>query len=853
MGHAIGVSFTDRQVALRMDDRLLPLNDHKTCLPYRCVQEAVRMALEGVAAERNCSVARVIERLSLREDHWKFNGEEREVDVALLHVHAWAGLAWAQVLELKGETSRTQSIYETLGADTALDGLQKVEANLQYFLTVVRKAPDLAVNFELRAQDVRTDLRLRSDGSFEPPRIVVVGTTGAGKSTVINAIIGRDLLCRGKKVATGTVVELRYAASASLEKAVVSKFADRKLAEFERQVAGKAAAAIGELSWLSRKGLIVFEHQAEVQEWLGNSILRQWFSAMKEAVNTFGERTVGTRGPLDYEPLVRQLLVDLAATELARKQLQRHAQIKAEYPAADLAGASGKALLSRLTNQADENGYCSAVERVVLFLHCRVLRHVILVDAPGLHDPAGAGFGEQRRQATLRELGGTVEKGQAPCDAFVYLSLVNRRDAQVRTGWDECAQHARTGRGNLCNGVLSVTQADKEGDDLPEHLVARKAELSGILRTTVSRQLEWVMVPDGTPPKSDQWVSTKAIVAAAGAFFQRESNEIDRIKALFKLGASEASVVGDYVLDACGIPNLVARLADAARNARAEWADVAGGTLRECVAELTGALRAHRHALADLLAARNSLPELDRIVADLSAEVVGREAAKLSWKNEIAKLDGVAIADAAIDTLVGRLVASQLRDLASLTELIRPTVSGQMSGTVVWTAASSIDPQRKEEILKAASEVWLQFQSNAHSLEMKRVVSAVSLDLSGLEPALDGYNVSDHEGFWELFSTTVSRMKPEIDRRTERYFRDYAKNLHHQLKNARKAVADGCKREAQRLESLRAAAAKSHAEALAARNAKESEAPEPGDAYRNRIARIDELLREINEVSSERK
>lgn len=221
------------------------------------------------------------------------------------------------------------------------------------------------------------------------------------------------------------------------------------------------------------------------------------------------------------------------------------------------------------------------------------------------------------------------------------------------------------------------------------------------------------------------------------------------------------------------------------------------------------------------------------------------------WQDQVAKVEGFEIAKGKVDAESERHTATEVSDWSShLEDRLRKTVSGQMSGAVVWSLAQLNTSQFTTNATTAAGEIWRNFQESTWTPEMRKVICTVSLDLSGLEPEANGFNFSDYEGFLESFSTTISRMRPHVEERIRSYFSACTGNVKRQLDNAKEGVLAACSCEASRLQALLNNTEAARDDAKGQKIKAESKAPETGDAYRDRIARIEEMLRELEPLIS---
>lgn len=872
MGMNFAISFTDRKVTVRCDGAPLPLNgNNELTVRYRSVQEGMDVALRAALAKLNIGqdFHQLEEQMAAGVVCWQISGETREVDVALLFLHAKTGLPWERAVSLKSPDVGTgRSVYETLGAEAALSELRRIERQVEDFREILRSGGETTREFCSRVDEVRRALHLRPDGEFEPPRVVVVGSTGVGKSTLINAIVGRNVLAVDESVATGTIVDLRFAERREEERAEIWMFDEVVLKKFETDLERQKKKTVRVLRVLNIRGLVVPEFRDQVQEILDSGRVVRFLAAIANSVAGAGDPLASLleeygipKPPLEtpeaVKPLVEELIRSWRPTILALEQIQRAQQdMSAKLTPARVCDLSreqwsnAESPIAAYMNQADENGYCAAISRVVVYLHSDVLRCIHLTDAPGLHDPTGAGFGELRCQATLRELSGHDEGKIMPCDAFLFLSPIDKRSEEVFEGWDMCAKQALLAHPEApAIGVLAVTKADKEQANWDKHFAARRQEYNTLVSQTFPNELQWTMVPG----RSYNSPVLDAIDGAGWVVLGAVGRPARRRLESFADHEVHLQICRDFVLDASGLPNLVGWLSEAAQSARGAWARSGELSLVEQVQKVTLVLELARDDLDRLLAARLNLPRLRMIRAEMEARTVAMNARIEAWEEEVTRVRGLSPKMFRIQGAAARATESAVQAmLAALDRQLLEAAKNQLSGPVAWEAKKSLSgpsmDTAKGAVRDAALETWANHQQCGVSPEMKGILSGTAIDMHGLEPAHEEFNVTDHEKFFELFSTTVERMKKKVAPRVTEFLQQYEANVQKQLQKAVKLTEAKMAEELKSRRSALERAAIQVRDVTAAMAKVESDAPDDPDAYRDRREAVTQLLHSLESV-----
>ncbi len=226
---SIEIALRNRHVSVLTDGTPIVLEE-KTTLAYRCVQLGVNAALKAIASHYNLgSSVNVVRKVG--PNNVRFVGPTRELAVARLHLHVAFGVSEEELsaIVFQSEVSGL-SIYESFGFDNDHRAITTIAHLLNEWQSILRG--DEATRWIVPRSQLRRDLGIEDD-KIRPAKIGIVGVTGAGKSSFLNALLGRIILPVAAEISTATVIELRYADSAQREHLVIqwmqSKMLDTRI------------------------------------------------------------------------------------------------------------------------------------------------------------------------------------------------------------------------------------------------------------------------------------------------------------------------------------------------------------------------------------------------------------------------------------------------------------------------------------------------------------------------------------------------------------------------------------------------------------------------------------------------
>ena len=329
----VEVLLIDRHLELRQHGKAVSFGN-ETRHPYSSVQSAVDTVLSRLSMMWNIdgNSTRVVEQLVTNRARLTIRAEARELAVARLHLTTRYSLQSGVTFEPNGVS---KSIYDTFGLNSDTEVANRTLALIADWTRELADQADVlelspsAEEWKTRKESVLQTLKV-VEGRPSPPRIAVVGAVGAGKSTFLNAVLGRHIVPTGTEITTSSIVELRFAAERSDE-------------GFE-------------VVWMSHAAIDA--HLASIDTEL-RRVTSKALSKVPE--NDIFRNTHFTKlGSL-------------------RAQLQQ---------AKDCTEALAKREpLDRLERYVSANGDAAAgVERAIVYVHHPLLRHVTLVDTPGLRE-----------------------------------------------------------------------------------------------------------------------------------------------------------------------------------------------------------------------------------------------------------------------------------------------------------------------------------------------------------------------------------------------------------------------------------------------------------------------------------
>jgi hypothetical protein len=377
------IVFHNRTVGVLRDDAALARRPGTLSEPYESIAEAADLALKTLRAAVDSSVDEsVFARERLLGLDLRLVGEGRELDAACLHWHLRWGVDHYALRALPRETRTSPSIYATLGFGSHLARLETVRALLRDWAPIAGRARQAD-----ERNEVPTDLRARIEQANRKPRIGIVGVTGAGKSSFINAVLGRDVASVSEGNATGCITQFRWVASTSAEGVTIELRSRKEISE-------------------------------QISAFRGETLLKQGKARLKELAMTSIFETEALVPAEQYERKRREIEGLEACLKL---------KANARWPISDI---------ERFTN-VERSPLAHGIRRVTVDLHAPILERVTLVDTPGTHDVS-----EARGRVAIAEA--------TTFDGWFYLvSITEKPQGTFRDDWEDFDKGANNRRAAL--------------------------------------------------------------------------------------------------------------------------------------------------------------------------------------------------------------------------------------------------------------------------------------------------------------------------------------------------------------------------------------------------------------------
>jgi hypothetical protein len=325
----------------------------------------------------------------LRDGELQINliGESRESEVGAFYILNELDVDSGVTVDV---IEQAESTYETFQFRTDLEPLSSLGDVFESFTSAGKKLNHVK---KLSMQTERLDQSIVEKNHF---RIGVLGQTGAGKSTFLNALLGRRVLSLHEDICTGTIIEICYVEDRAAE-GVEPEFVSLKRYESRvREITEK-------IEWAEEK-------QKDDQ-----GLLQRFTSSEGHEATT-------------------QLLT-----------LRAHLEQLAEYRPLFEHPSKKRSLseVDRFVSVADENLLPQFVEKVTIHLHEPFLQFVTILDTPGLRDPD-----PQRRRQGINAV--------ADLDGWIYL--VEAPNAISQTVIDDLKEIRE--EANNPHGVILLSKVD---------------------------------------------------------------------------------------------------------------------------------------------------------------------------------------------------------------------------------------------------------------------------------------------------------------------------------------------------------------------------------------------------------
>ena len=698
--------------------------------PYQNAQQATELCIDAIGAltgrmrgDRADDVA-VAHALTNGAASLAIRGHARECRVVALHLHVRYGLDFADM------TSPTPvGGVRVKPVRDAVDGLStyRFDSEMRHVEALRRLVDRWLAESDRDAEakahaerNVTMWRKLLSIGAKEqaPVRVVVTGVTGAGKSTFLNAILGRDVLPSSSGICTAALLRLRKASVRSAEGFEVEW---RSAEDVDRQI---------------------IELTTELQNSRGVQGAEKVAAELGYASETLTSRA----------ERARILPSKIDAMRAARRQLAEKAR---RLPLRELAKYARNA----------PDSCAEAVHSINVFVDHPLLLHVELVDAPGLRD------GDHERQRLLiKAFEGDV--------GWLYLAPAASRDDTCKADWAHIQQLAHNSAGVLLLTKADGINPDR-GRTLAEAMTSRVLEYR---RYGWERAVEWcaALLPAelASLRGADENVLVQAFdIARPNVLLALPGREPCRRLQEFMVeqrnSPSNWATFVDYSLDASRLPMALRRAGQVLyEDVIVRRVDEGRSALVQAVQEAIAQVEAGRARAEQTLEAHDTMSELGRQLAELRSELTHLTAQLADRRAAHGKI--LTSVDESEDESRKAFKAASERHAKTLSSSFKRSFDQQSKPIMLSGPRSFPFVAELEAPLGDVAHGFLA----AHAAAIVEAIAACrgerGLELGGL---LKNYvllevhsvgDVHDQEKVLEWKSTTEARMREEIERRAQR-------------------------------------------------------------------------------------
>jgi Dynamin family len=376
----------DGQASLRdlQSDKPLKLGKEEHTA-YEHAQQATELAVQAICAGTgrmkgdDPDDVKIGEAFTNGDVSLLIRGHARECRVVALHLHARYGLDFDAMTIAGGGTPavRIEPVddapdgYSTYRFESDMRPLNAMRDFLERWLHEAQREPRAKEKSERSAERWRSLLTLGADSSGAPVCVVITGVTGAGKSTFLNAILGREVVPHSSGVCTATILRLRRA---------------ENVAEEGFTVVWRLDAEIKQLVNL---------HETELKH-VESRVTKIKTALTGESFHALEERAIVLKKKIPALQSARHLARDRRRT-LPLKEIGNYARNAPE-------------------------SWAEAVDGLDIALAHPLLGHVSIIDAPGLRDGDA-----QRQRQVLRAFEGDT--------AWLYLAPAAERSDTCKDDW----------------------------------------------------------------------------------------------------------------------------------------------------------------------------------------------------------------------------------------------------------------------------------------------------------------------------------------------------------------------------------------------------------------------------------
>lgn len=731
--------------------------------PYASVQEAIRVAVDATLRHLNVlgpsgapDFDRLPSMIASGQLELELHGHERETFVAALHLWAAYGVGTLSTPWTDGGMRGASRVvadhgpcfYDTYRFESDIAPIEWLATKASDWHGLVSDSAASSRAGEVYAAVLRI-LGVKDPGKAgsrpERIRLGILGVTGAGKSSFINALLQRYVVPRSEEICSSCIVEFFHAEGPHQE-----GFEIVPMPRADRQSMLKAARA-----------------------------------ALEKA----------ERGRTPDECVVEQAQLRLRALETASQRLDSCREKRLHLSE-----------LRPFVSVVEGDLVHVMVAKARVYVAHPLLRHVVIVDTPGLRDPD-----DRRRRLALAEL--------ATLDGWLYLSEGNTKfNISVAKDLREIQEQA-----NNRTGAIVLTKVDHIG-------------ASGTLEEAAVTALGKFNVAPVSWQDRSFWCAARAPSLAAERLLEHDSEEpwthlyaefddhgvlahLNRLgdpctkkpthrfrpqRAVMDLidGADSDPVLQrgllDYILDASHVPATARGLADVV-NEQAIIGRVLRGRkmlLEDVRSRIDGANqslnenRRHLDNIGSVDRMQSQLVAIEKRITSLAQQ----ESTMLASLREL-QAQATERAKVRVGGVESHAKALRERMLDDLVKKVKKAASGQLMGNLSYSFFDSFDGPLASWCSKKIREFRKELCSAAgkHGFDSTAIDEATQADEEKFclhrEPS-EHDRIADHEDFWEWFETTLDRMSQRAARKSEKVENEIRNNFGGKLESMAKHVCE---------------------------------------------------------------
>lgn len=774
------IHFNRRKISIveEKDNRSILNEDLEAFSEYRSAQNAVQNAIDLIAKDANIvdasghpDIREMSKRLADRSIGIIMRGEQRELIVAGIHAMVRYGLPvefpasiemvipGSAGIQMKFD-SDSQCVYSMFEFDLAMEPMRILLGNKKRWNELLGriKSGNFADNSDPEKLKFAAKGKTRAqekdpEKKEEIPKlnIGVLGVTGAGKSTFINSLIGRQLMPVAREICTSVIVEIRHGITEGCR-----------------------------VEWYDQK--------------LYDSILAK----IVADVTAFDEADYPTHGMLNK---VRQKKEDVKWKKKIRDDVDG---FRSNRKPVDLAAIEKYVVEDKFKNHFIPR----FIKKVIVEIESPVLQHINLIDTPGLRDPES-----HKVEATLNAIGrldawiylveSQIKKNTSMADdlRLIVNQANNKHGILILTKIDQLQKESNEASVDLESVMRTKHKSLLEM--IPAEYVPSGSQAVYTASKPVS-ELKTYFLSDWV--KFKDTVDDHKLVSFGRAIYGGERRVKTQIESLVETEyVSDALKTGllDYFCDMFEFPHCAVTVSKVAAEKALAFRIRSGG--EELAREV---LRCKETIMKDLETYKKFLEDIDALQSRESLILEGQKKVdELKKKRGHLKKQTTNVGrktevkcNEHLMTFRGERIIRIEKCLKSLNFSARKQNSGDLWGDMTFGMFESFD----SPVALAGSAILQGFESEILSIvkdELEDHKAALFASLKrDLSAPLDGYSLHDgnlreiceSEKLFERFSTTLERYEHKVSNACRSSFEQILSNFSDKLTEIRNIALNFC-------------------------------------------------------------